>query len=77
MENKGNKILQNIKIRWNSMISPIEHVLSEYRSLLMKMALNTPIIPSTKSNLSLLTNVETLLGLNVVMFNVKCNTILD
>jgi hypothetical protein len=33
----------------------------------MKMALNTSIIPSTKSNLSLLTNVETLMGLNVVM----------
>jgi hypothetical protein len=34
----------------------------------MKMALDAPTIPSTKSNLYLLTNVETLLGLNVVMY---------
>jgi hypothetical protein len=33
----------------------------------MKMALDAPIIASTKSNLCLLTNVKTLLGLNVIM----------
>jgi len=33
----------------------------------MKMALDALTIPSTKSNFYLLTNVETLLGLNVVM----------
>ncbi len=71
METKGDKYLQNIKTRWISMISPIEHVLFVYRTFLMKMALNAPIIPSTKSNLFLLTNVETLLDLNVVMLMLK------
>jgi hypothetical protein len=71
METKGNKILQNIKTRWISMISFIERVLFEYCTLLMKVALNAPIIPFAKSNLSLLTNVETLLGLNVAMLMLK------
>ncbi len=62
MEIKGNKILQNIKIRWIS-----KHVLFEYHTLFMTMALNAPTITFTKSNLYLLTYVEMLLGLNVVM----------
>jgi hypothetical protein len=67
MEIKGNKILWNIKIRWMSMINPIKCVLSIYHTLLMKMALDAPTIPSGKSNLSLLIDVETLFGLNAVM----------
>jgi len=38
-----------------------------YNTFFMKMALDAPTIPSTKSNLFLLIDVETLLGLNVVM----------
>jgi hypothetical protein len=49
------------------MINLVKHVLSKYYTLLMKMALDAFTIPSTKSNFYLLTNVETLLGLNVVM----------
>jgi len=67
MEIKGNKILWNIKITWISMINFIKCVVSMYCTLLMKMALDAPTIPCAKSNLSLLINVETLLGLNVVM----------
>jgi len=67
MEIKGNKILWNIKIIWISMINLIKCVLSMYCTLFMKMALDAPIIPSAKSNLSSLIDVETLLGLNVVM----------
>ncbi len=37
----------------------------------MKMASSAPIIPFAKSNLSLLTNVETLLGSNVMMLMLK------
>jgi hypothetical protein len=33
----------------------------------MKLTLDAPTIASTKSNLCLLTNVKTLLGLNVIM----------
>jgi len=66
MEIKGNKFLWNIKITWNSMINPIKCVLSMYYTLLMKMAPDAPTIPFAKSNLSLLIDVETLLGLNVM-----------
>jgi len=67
MEIKGNKILWNIKITWISMINPIKCVLSVYYILLMKMAPYAPTIPFAKANLYLLIDVETLLGLNVVM----------
>jgi hypothetical protein len=66
MEIKG-QILWNIKTRWISMINPIKDVLSKYHILIMKMAMDAPTIPSTKSNLSLLIYVETLLGLNAMM----------
>jgi hypothetical protein len=49
------------------MLSIVLHVLFKYRTLIMKMALDATTITSAKSNLCLLTNVEMLLGLNVVM----------
>jgi hypothetical protein len=49
------------------MISHVKRVLFEYRTFLMKMALDAPTIVSTKSTSCLLTNVNTLLGLNVIM----------
>jgi hypothetical protein len=67
METKGNKLLQNMKYSWISMLSPLKHVLFEYHTLLMKMALDAATITFAKSNLCLLTDVEMLLGLNVVM----------
>ncbi len=71
MEIKGNKILWNIKITWISMINPIKCVLSMYCTLLIKMAPYAPTKPSAKSNLFLLIDMETLLGLNVVMQMLK------
>ncbi len=67
METKGNKIFYNIEIRWISTINLVKWVLFEYCTLLMKMVLNATIIPSSQSNLSLLIDVETLLGLNAMM----------
>jgi len=67
MEMKGNKILWNIKKRWISMINIVKCVLFEYFIFFMKMALDAPTIHSTKSNLYLLTNVETLLNFNTMM----------
>ncbi len=49
------------------MISLVKCVLSKYCILFMKMALDAPIIPFAKSNLSLLIDLESLLGLNVMM----------
>jgi len=62
-----NKILSNIKTKWISMISFIKCVLSKYHPLLMKMTLNAPTIRYVGSNLSLIINMETLLGLNVMV----------
>jgi hypothetical protein len=59
------------------MISHVEHVLSEYCTLVMKMALDAPIIPYAKSSFSSLINVKTLLGLNVMDIDVKGSTFLD
>jgi hypothetical protein len=44
METKGNKILRNTKTRWISMVNLIKHVLSEYHTFLMKMAMDAPTI---------------------------------
>ncbi len=49
------------------MINLVKYVLIEYRTIFMKMALDAPIMPSIKFNFSLLVDVETLLGLDVVM----------
>jgi len=65
MKIKGNKIL------WISIISLIKCALFKYYILLMKMVLDAPIVPFANYNLSLLTNVETLLGLNAVMLMLK------
>ncbi len=37
---KGNKILQNVKIMWISMLSLTKKVMAKYKTLLMKMALD-------------------------------------
>jgi hypothetical protein len=36
------KILKNIKTQWISMLSPIKHVMVEYMTLLMEMAIDSP-----------------------------------
>ncbi len=48
METKGAKILKNVKTPWISMLSPIWHVMVEYKTLLMKMALDAPINEKAK-----------------------------
>jgi hypothetical protein len=67
MDIKGNKILCNIKIWWIFITSFVKFVLSKYYVLLVKMALDAPIIPFAKFDFVLLIHMETLLGLNTVM----------
>jgi predicted glycosyltransferase involved in capsule biosynthesis len=45
------------------MLSPMKHVICEYRPLLMKMALDFPTIALATSNLELFCDVEILLSL--------------
>ncbi len=40
MATKGNKILQNVKIRWISMLNPTKKVMVRYKTLLVKMTLD-------------------------------------
>ncbi len=57
----------NIKTRCISMINFIKCMLSKYHPFLMKMALNAPTIRYVGFNLSLIIDMETLLGLNAMM----------
>jgi hypothetical protein len=49
------------------MINFIKHVLFEYYTFLMKMTLDVPTIAFAKSNLCLLINVKTFMGLTTIM----------
>ncbi len=69
-ETKGRKILQNVKTRWISMLSPLKRVLSEYRTLLVKMYSDQfvkPVIPAAKVNYELLANIRCLLTMAAVV----------
>ncbi len=50
METKGNKILCNIKIRWVFMLSLAKRVMVEYKTLLVKMAIDQNIDQQAKLN---------------------------
>ena len=70
LESKGKKILQNVKTRWISMLSPLKRVLSEYRTLLVKMYsdhLVKPTIPAAKVNYELMADIKCLLTLAAVL----------
>ena len=70
LESKGKKFLQNIKTRWISMLSPLKCVLSEYRTLLVKIYsdhLIKPTISATKVNYELMVDIKCLLTLAAVL----------
>jgi hypothetical protein len=58
LETKGLKLLQNIKIRWMSMLSPLKHVLGKYKSLVVKMHTNARNNKLAWENLDLLCDIE-------------------
>jgi hypothetical protein len=63
METKGRKILKHVRTRWLSLLLPAQRVISEYRTLVMKMELDNAKETNSKALLASLTDVETLLGL--------------
>jgi hypothetical protein len=70
MVSKGGKILNNVKTRWISMLSPLKRVLSEYRVLLVKMygdMLAKPVIKGAAANFHRLADVQTLLSLAALL----------
>jgi hypothetical protein len=66
MVSKGGKILNNVKTRWISILSPMRRVLSKYCVLLVKMygdMLAKSVIKGVVANFHLLVDVQTLLSL--------------
>jgi len=57
METKRVKILKTDKTLWINMLSPAKHVMAEYRTLLMKMAIDIP-SNEKKTNFDLLCDVQ-------------------
>ena len=78
METKGNKMLRNMETRWISMQSLAQRIMSEFRTLLVKMAIDMSGAvggrPSTTTatNFDYLSDIEVLLSLScfIPMLNV-------
>jgi hypothetical protein len=70
LQSKGGKILNNVKIRWISVLSPLRRVLSEYRVLLVKMYIDMnakPAVKGAEQNFRRLADVGTLLRLAALL----------
>jgi hypothetical protein len=67
MQIKGNKILRNVKIRWISMLNLAKKVTAKYRTLLVKMALDSPTNQQAKLNYENLCDFQVLLGLVCIL----------
>jgi hypothetical protein len=67
LEIKGNKILRNVKTRWISMLSLAKRLMVEYRTFLVKMALDNLTNQQAKQNYEHLCDFQTLLGLAYIL----------
>jgi hypothetical protein len=50
LKTKGNKILHNVKTRWISMLSLAKKLMAEYKTFLVKMALDSLTNQQAKQN---------------------------
>ena len=67
METKGLKILKHCKTRWVGMLAPLKRVLSEWRLLIVKMALDSPRHPPSHALYDLLADVDSLLAMACIL----------
>ncbi len=67
MQTKGNNIFWNVKIRWIFMLSFAKIVMAKYKTLLMKMALDSPTNRQIKLNYENLCDLQVLLGLVFIL----------
>jgi hypothetical protein len=67
METKGLKMLKYIKTRWVSMLSPCKRVLSEYRTLVVKMGLDMNTCSAAKDNFDMLVDLEIMLAFHYLV----------
>ncbi len=65
METQSNKVLKNVKTRWILMLEPTKRVMSEYRTLVVKMAFDSTNNNFAKVNFELLCDIEVLYGLAI------------
>jgi hypothetical protein len=65
---KGQKLLWNVKMRWINMLSLLKHVMFKYKSLIMKMHLDSSKTKAAQNNLVLLGDPELILGLPCSLF---------
>jgi len=69
METKGGKMLRNVEMHWIFTMSPVQLIMAEYPTLLVKMGLDMTRGPDqrpnvgTSDNFDLLTGIEMLLSL--------------
>jgi hypothetical protein len=64
---KGQKLFKNIKTHWISMLSPKQHDMLKYKSLIVKMNLDSTKNKVVQNNLVLFTNLELNLGLSCLL----------
>ncbi len=60
---KGQKLLRNVKMRWISMLNPLKCIMSKYKSLIMKMHLDSSKTKAAQNNLVLFGDLELILPL--------------
>jgi hypothetical protein len=68
---KGDKIICNVKTHWTSMLGPIKHVMSKYKTLMLKFVVEVVI---AKTNFELLCDVSLPLALVCLqsLFEIAC-----
>ncbi len=67
MKAKGNKILQNVKTCWISMLNPTKWAFLMYMPLVAKMAKDNPFMMATWVNFELLSDVNLFISLSCLM----------
>jgi hypothetical protein len=67
MEIKGLKVLQNVKTRWINMLAPLKRVGKKYKTLIVKMAIDSGSVEVAKTNLVNLCDVGIILGLPCIL----------
>jgi hypothetical protein len=67
METKVLKMLKCVKTRWVSMLFPCKRILSEYRTLVVKMALDMNTCSAAKDNFDMLVDLEIMLAFHYLV----------
>lgn len=67
MEIEGPEILWNVKTRWISILEPLERIMGEYKTVIVKTSTDAPTNAATRNNLELRTSLQTLLELPCIL----------